>query len=61
MTNAELRYNPRKAISLIQSGDYFIALCDDGSLWQVLNTATDAITHADWDQCAKPIRGCRGE
>ena len=51
----------RKAVSFIQSGDYFIALCDDGSLWQVLITATDTAAGADWSRCAKPILGCREE
>ena len=54
-----VRHNNRKAVSFIQSGDYFIALCDDGSLWQVLITATDTATCADWSRCAKPILGCR--
>jgi len=49
----------RKAVSLIQSGDYFVALCDDGSLWQVLITATDALPTADWERCTKSIPGCR--
>ena len=48
----------RKAVSLIQAGDYFVALCDDGTMWQVSIMATESVRAAEWEYCAKPIPGC---
>jgi hypothetical protein len=55
------RFSVRKAVSLMQAGDYFVALCDDGTLWQVSILETDAGRNAEWERCTKAIPGCLPE